>query len=168
MFRPFFKPLIIVTNQPRDYLLGEEMLVTDLVDLRSSLTGIYSGLFHTPASHAFVTGGDMPYLQKELVALLLEYLEPRWDVIVPVTAAGYQPLVAIYSRRCLPLIARQLAQKRCKILDDFPRGPGERDRRNPLREWIPNCVPSSTSTPRTTWRACRPNPARLTRAKKVK
>jgi molybdopterin-guanine dinucleotide biosynthesis protein A len=91
------------------------MIVTDLIDLRSSLTGIYSGLFHSPASHAFVTGGDMPFLKKDLVALIMEYLEPGWDVVVPVTAAGYQPLAAVYSRRCLPVMARQLARKRCKV-----------------------------------------------------
>lgn len=115
LLSPFFKPVIIVTNQPRDYLLREEMIVTDLVNLRSSLTGIYSGLFHSPASHAFVTGGDMPYLKKEMVALIMEYLEPGWDVVVPVTTAGYQPLAAVYSRRCLPVMARQLARNRCKV-----------------------------------------------------
>lgn len=115
----FFKPLIIVTNQPREYLLRQEMIVTDLLDLRSSLTGIYSGLFHAPTSHAFVTGGDMPYLKEEMVTLILEYLEPGWDVVVPVTAAGYQPLAAVYSRRCLPVMARQLACRRCKVSGFF-------------------------------------------------
>jgi molybdopterin-guanine dinucleotide biosynthesis protein A len=111
----YFQPLIIVTNQPRDYLLRAEMIVTDLIDRRSSLTGIYSGLFHAPTSHAFVAGGDMPYLKKELVELILEYLDPRWDVVVPVTTAGYQPLAAVYSRRCLPVMARNLTQNRCKV-----------------------------------------------------
>ncbi|MBI5582348.1 MAG: molybdenum cofactor guanylyltransferase [Deltaproteobacteria bacterium] len=115
LLKSFFKPVIVVTNQPREYLLREEMIVTDLLDLRSSLTGIYSGLFHAPTSHAFVIGGDMPYLKKEMVELILENLEPGWDVVVPVTAAGYQPLAAIYSRRCLPVMARQLAQQRCKV-----------------------------------------------------
>ena len=114
-----FKPVIIVTNQPQEYLLREEMIVTDLLDLRSSLTGIYSGLFHAPTPQAFVIGGDMPYLKREMVELILENLETGWDVIVPVTAAGYQPLAAIYSRRCLPVMARQLADNRCKVSGFF-------------------------------------------------
>jgi molybdopterin-guanine dinucleotide biosynthesis protein A len=119
LLKAFFKPAIIVTNRPRDYFLREEMIVTDLLDLRSSLTGIYSGLFHAPTSHAFVIGGDMPYLKKELVELILENLEPAWDVVVPVTAAGYQPLAAVYSRRCLPVMARRLARNRCKVSSIF-------------------------------------------------
>lgn len=120
VFHLFCDPIMIVTNRPEEYLLREEMIVTDLIDRRSSLTGLYSGLFHAPRSHALVAGCDMPYLKREMVELLLENLEPRWDVVTPRTAAGYQPLIAVYSRRCLPFMARQLAERRYKISGFFP------------------------------------------------
>jgi len=115
LFRVFFDPIIIVTNQPRDYLDEAVILVTDLVDIRSSLTGIYSGLFYSPRPHAFITGCDMPFLKQELLELMMKNLEARWDVVVPVTEEGFQPLAAIYSRRCLEPIANQLALGKLKV-----------------------------------------------------
>jgi molybdenum cofactor guanylyltransferase len=119
LFRAFFDPIIIVTNQPRDYLDEGVILVTDLVDIRSSLTGLYSGLFYSPRPHAFITGCDMPFLKQGLLELMLKNLEPRWDVVVPVTEEGYQPLSAIYSRRCLEPIANQLAEGQLKVSHFF-------------------------------------------------
>ena len=119
LFRVFFDPIIIVTNQPRDYLDEAVILVTDLVDIRSSLTGIYSGLFYSPRPHAFITGCDMPFLKPELLELILKNLEDRWDVVVPVTKEGYQPLSAIYSRRCLEPMANQLAEGKLKVSHFF-------------------------------------------------
>jgi molybdopterin-guanine dinucleotide biosynthesis protein A len=115
LFRAFFDPILIVTNQPRDYLDEGVILVTDLIDIRSSLTGIYSGLFYCPRPHAFITGCDMPFLRQELLELMLKNLEARWDVVVPFTEEGYQPLAAIYSRRCLKPIADQLAEGKLKV-----------------------------------------------------
>jgi molybdenum cofactor guanylyltransferase len=119
LFRAFFDPIMIVTNQPRDYLDEGVILVTDLVDIRSSLTGIYSGLFYSPRPHAFITGCDMPFLKQGLLELMLKNLEARWDVVVPITEEGYQPLSAIYSRRCLEPIANQLAEGQLKVSHFF-------------------------------------------------
>ena len=91
------------------------ILVTDLIDIRSSLTGIYTGLFYSPRPHAFITGCDMPFLKRGLLELILKNVESRWDVVVPVTEEGYQPLSAIYSRRCLEPIAGQLAEGKLKV-----------------------------------------------------
>ncbi len=119
IFRDFFDPILIVTNEPLGYLDEGVILVTDLVDIRSSLTGIYSGLFYSPKPHAFIAGCDMPFLKRELLELILRNLEARWDVVVPVTEEGYQPLSAIYSRRCLEPIADQLAQGKLKVSHFF-------------------------------------------------
>jgi molybdenum cofactor guanylyltransferase len=119
LFRDFFDPLLIVTNQPREYLDEGITLVTDLIELRSSLTGIYTGLFYAPRPHAFITGCDMPFLRRELLELILKNMKDRWDVVVPVTAEGYQPLAAIYSRRCLEPIAAQLAEGKLKVTQFF-------------------------------------------------
>ena len=51
--------------------------------------------------------------------MILKNLEDRWDVVVPVTEEGYQPLAAIYSRRCLEPIADQLAEGKLKVSHFF-------------------------------------------------
>ena len=118
-FRELFTDIVLVTNSPQDYLVWNLAIASDLFSVRSSLTGIHAGLFHIPTPHAFVAACDMPYLRKELVKTLVSRVAPRWDVVIPVTEAGYQPLCAVYSKRCLHPIERQLKQGNAKIADFF-------------------------------------------------
>ncbi|MBI4763703.1 MAG: molybdenum cofactor guanylyltransferase [Deltaproteobacteria bacterium] len=115
LFQDLFEQVILVTNQPLEFVAWECMIVSDLLPVRSSLTGIHAGLFYTRNSHAFIAACDMPFLKKEMVQLLLNNLEPNRDVIVPVTREGYQPLCAVYSKRCLKAIERQTSNGNMKI-----------------------------------------------------
>jgi molybdopterin-guanine dinucleotide biosynthesis protein A len=119
LFQELFEQVIVVSNQPLDFATWGITIVSDLFPLRSSLTGIHSGLFHTRLPHAFVSACDMPFLKRELIEVLLRELKPTLDVIVPVTTEGYQPLCAVYSRRCLPLIENQLRKGKLKISGMF-------------------------------------------------
>ena len=118
-FQELFTDVVLVSNSPQDFLDWDLAIVTDLFSVRSSLTGIHAGLFHIPTPHAFVAACDMPYLRKELVETLVSQVDPRWDVVIPVTEAGYEPLCAVYSKRCLHSIERQLKQGNAKIADFF-------------------------------------------------
>ena len=115
LFQEMFDQVILVTNQPLDFVSWECAIVSDLLPVRSSLTGIYTGLFYTRLSHAFITACDMPFLKTEMIQVLVQELEPKWDVIVPVTGDGYQPLCAVYSKRCLKVIEEQLTKGDLKI-----------------------------------------------------
>jgi molybdopterin-guanine dinucleotide biosynthesis protein A len=59
-------------------------------------------------------------LKPELIKILLEELESKWDVVMPVTKEGHQPLCAVYSKRCINPIERQLRDGDPKILNFFP------------------------------------------------
>jgi molybdopterin-guanine dinucleotide biosynthesis protein A len=118
-FEGLFEEVVLVTNAPLEYLSWAHMIVTDLFPLRSSLTGIHAGLFHASAPHVFVTACDTPFLKKELITALLDELEPKWDVIIPVTGEGHQPLCAIYSKRCIKPIEYQLQHEDPKIVNFF-------------------------------------------------
>ena len=114
-----FEEMLLVSNAPLEYLSWDLTIVTDLFQVRSSLTGIHAGLFHAPTSHIFVTACDMPFLKEGVIRILLDALEPRWDVIIPVTEKGYQPLCAIYSKRCIKPIEHQLDNQNPKIVNFF-------------------------------------------------
>jgi molybdopterin-guanine dinucleotide biosynthesis protein A len=118
-FKTFFQELLLVSNSPQEYLSWDLAIVTDLFPVRCSLTGIHSGLFHAPTSHAFVAACDMPFLKTEVIEILLRRVEPKWDVIIPVTGKGYEPLCAVYSKRCIKPIERQLKRGKVKIADFF-------------------------------------------------
>jgi molybdopterin-guanine dinucleotide biosynthesis protein A len=119
VFREFFDERILVTNDPLQYLDWDLTLITDLFPARSSLTGIHAGLFSAIHPYAFVTACDTPFIRKELVQLLVSEIDPRYDVIIPETPSGLEPLLAVYSKQCLHAAARNLERGRYKIQSIF-------------------------------------------------
>jgi molybdopterin-guanine dinucleotide biosynthesis protein A len=115
LFQDLFEQVIVVSNHPLELISWEVTLVSDLFPVRSSLTGIHAGLFYTRLPQAFITACDMPFLKREMIEVLLKGLDPKRDVIVPVTSDGFQPLCAAYSRRCLKPIEKQLIKGEMKI-----------------------------------------------------
>ena len=115
LFRSFFEEIILVTNDPAAYLDRDLVLTSDVYDYRSSLTGIHAALSAADAPHVFVSACDTPFLKPEVVALVLDHLEPRFDVVIPETRAGIEPLCAIYSRRCVDRMARHIEARDVKI-----------------------------------------------------
>lgn len=112
---PVFQEIIVVTNDPIQYLRWDAVIVTDHFDQRSSLTGIHAGLFAASHSHTLVTACDMPFVQPPMIQLLLNTIEPHLDVIIPRTALGFQPLMAVYSKRCLKPMETALINREYQI-----------------------------------------------------
>jgi molybdopterin-guanine dinucleotide biosynthesis protein A len=116
-----FEELLLVTREPQCYAQFPVQVVVDLYQDRSSLTGIHAGLINARANYALVVPCDTPLLQPAVIRLLIDALDPQWDVIVPHMDGFYQPLCAIYSKQCLPVIETQLRNKNYRIYDFFPR-----------------------------------------------
>jgi len=114
IFKDLFREVILVTNDPLEYLDLDVQIVTDIYKRKKALGGIYTGLFYTFCDHAFVTACDMPFLNQHFIAYMMEKIHD-YDIIVPQTADGFQPLHAIYSRRCLPAIKNLLLQDKLKV-----------------------------------------------------
>ncbi len=136
IFVDLFDEVLLITNSPRDYLDLNLRIVADLYRERGSLAGIFTGLFHASFSHAFVAACDMPFLNPALIAHLVG-LSPGYDIVIPRTEDGLQPLHAVYSRKCLPFMEDLLREGNLKILDFFHRvkkreiPPGEMIRLDP-------------------------------------
>jgi molybdenum cofactor guanylyltransferase len=119
LFRAVFEEVIVVTTSPLDYLDQEAAIVTDILPEKGALGGIYSGLFYAREEYAFIAACDMPFLNRAF----LEYMISRttgYDIIVPATPEGFQPLHAVYSRRCLPVIRGLIERDRLKITGFYP------------------------------------------------
>ncbi len=112
---PYFREIILVTNDPVGYLEWDVVIVTDHFEQRSSMTGIHAGLFAASHPHALVTACDMPFVQPPMIELLLAEVEPHLDIIIPRTAVGFEPLLAIYSKRCLKHIEAALIKREYQI-----------------------------------------------------
>lgn len=119
MFSSVFAEIILVTNQPMDYLDWNATIVSDIYAARSSLTGIHAGLFYARSPFAFVTACDTPFLKKEIVQTVLSRITPGVAVVIPETDGGIEPLCAVYSKACLPLMERRIQAKQFQIRKMF-------------------------------------------------
>jgi molybdopterin-guanine dinucleotide biosynthesis protein A len=115
VFSGIFDETILVTNHPEQFLQYDLTIVTDVFEQRSSLTGIHTGLFYARNPHAFFSACDTPFLKKELIEFLIKNIEPNIDIIMPQTTAGFEPLCAVYSKRCLKSAEDHLKANKLKI-----------------------------------------------------
>ena len=119
VLQALFEEILLVTRQPELYRGRGLKVVTDIFAIRSSLTGIHAGLANADADHAFMVACDTPFLKGALVKLLLDELEPRTDLVIPAARGRYQPLCAIYSKRCIEPIEQMLRTGDLKIINLF-------------------------------------------------
>jgi molybdopterin-guanine dinucleotide biosynthesis protein A len=115
VFSALFDELIIVTNQPLDFLGCNALIVADIFKAHSSLTGIHTGLFYAGHPYAFFSACDTPFLKREVVETVLAHIGPADDLIIPKTATGFEPLCAAYSRRCLKPAEEHIRAHKLKI-----------------------------------------------------
>ena len=115
VFTVLFDKIILVTNDPVQYMEWDFDIVTDIFPIRSSLTGIHTGLFYITTPYAFFVACDIPFIRKELIEILLDGVEPGIDIVIPETSKGVEPLCSVYSKRCFKPIEEQLEKKSLKI-----------------------------------------------------
>lgn len=108
LFLELFKEVIIVVNEPEEFAGWDMTVVTDILPFRCALAGIHAGLFYASFPYAYVTACDTPFLCPELIEHIVSKIKPGFDVIVPRTQDGLEPLSAVYSKRCIPLIEENL------------------------------------------------------------
>ena len=106
--------IIIVTNDPADYLDFEAQLVTDLIPKRGPLSGIHAGLKASINQYAFVVACDMPFVSSTLIKFMLAQ-STGYDAVVPKIENYYQPLHAVYSKVCIPHIEKTLLEGSFKV-----------------------------------------------------
>jgi len=118
-FHLFFNEIIVVTRQPDLFADRSLQVVGDLYEARTSLTGIHAGLTQASSRFAMVVPCDVPFLQPDLVRLLIDEIDPSCDVVIPFIRGFFEPLCAIYSKACLPAIEAHLNQGIFKITRFF-------------------------------------------------
>ena len=119
IYRELFDEIILVTNSPEKFLEWDLLIVADLFPIRSSLTGIHAGLFYATNPYAFISACDTPFLKKEMVETVIGRIEAQIDIVMPETSAGFEPLCAAYSKRCLEAAQNNLEQEKLKITRTF-------------------------------------------------
>jgi len=118
LFKELFQEIIIVTSQKELFLNFNSKIYGDLLPNKGVLGGLYTGVFFSNFPYSFCVACDMPFIKKSLVQYLIKNIE-EYDVIVPLTKDGLQPLHAIYSKNCLDSIKKTIEKGKYKIIDFY-------------------------------------------------
>lgn len=103
--KPVFKNIIIVSK--------------DVIPNCGPLSGIFTGLLYSKTKYNFIFAADMPFLNKKIIKKMIEKIN-GYDIIIPKTNYGYEPLHAIYSKACIVYIYNLLLANKLQILNLFP------------------------------------------------
>ncbi len=110
---------IIIVGPPEKYP-NFKQVVPDLFPQKGPLVGIYSGLKISTSQYNLIVGCDMPFLEVKLLRYMREIINSN-DIIIPRHGNGYiEPLCAIYSKKCLGVIERNLKNHIFPVRTIFP------------------------------------------------
>lgn len=112
-----FRQVVVIANE-RDPFRYYSFPVYQDIYPGSALGGLFTGLFHAKTHWTFVSAGDLPFVNVEVVNYLLS-LASDCDVVVPYSEKGAEPLFACYAKSCLPVMEQALKNSQFKIVDLF-------------------------------------------------
>ncbi len=113
----FCREVIISSNRLHRH--SRARIVPDRIPGQGPLGAIASCLAAATSPWLLVLAGDLPFI----TAPALQRLWPErlgYDVVIPRSPDGLQPLAALYHRRCLEPISALLKSGNFKIKDFFP------------------------------------------------
>jgi len=89
-------------------------VVYDVVRNTGSLGGLLTGLIASTRGRVFVVACDMPFLDQEVIRFMSS-CDPTADVVVARLGGRFQPMHAVYSKRCVPLLQAMAERGELKI-----------------------------------------------------
>jgi molybdenum cofactor guanylyltransferase len=101
-----------VVDRPQRYAVSVRQLVDGTPDA-GPLAGIAAGLQGLAVPALFACACDMPLLQPALIERLCAALD-GYDLVIPERDGRLEPLCAVYSASCLPVIQRLLRDHRLR------------------------------------------------------
>jgi molybdenum cofactor guanylyltransferase len=113
--RPYCDPVLVVANDLGPYFDVRATLVQDIVPHYGPLGGVYTALLFSPNHWVITRATDMPFLIPDLLQMMLDIRE-GCDAVVPLLNERYEPLLALYSRRCIPAIADLIESGERKVM----------------------------------------------------
>jgi molybdopterin-guanine dinucleotide biosynthesis protein A len=98
-----FPDIIIITNDPTEYSHLNYPLLGDEKRGLGPIGGILTALKHSKYDKNFIIACDMPFPEKKLIELLLRKSNDS-DITIICDGSYFEPLFAVYDRRCIPAI----------------------------------------------------------------
>ena len=116
--RPLFEDVVVVGAADQALPPLPVTLVRDEIAYQGPVGGIFYGLRAAAAEVAFVTSCDAVFASTPLISHLIS-IAAGHDVVVPRWDGRFQPLLAVYRRSLLPLLAAQMEKGELRPVDLF-------------------------------------------------
>lgn len=109
--------VIVVANDPRYASLGLRV-VPDKYPTGGALGGIATGVGAATHDTVLVAACDMPFLAVDVWRAILAH-RGEADVVIPRVVGEYESLHALYTKACVPHMARAIAENRLRVIAFF-------------------------------------------------
>jgi molybdopterin-guanine dinucleotide biosynthesis protein A len=119
LLRKMFDEIFISANSSSEYEYLNLPIFKDVYPGKGPLGGIYTSLINSSSFHTFMLACDMPFVGPELIKYLKD-LTKEYDVVIPKSERGLEPLHAFYSKNCIAPIKRELDDDNLRIISFFP------------------------------------------------
>ncbi len=105
----------VVASDPAPFERYGLQVVPDRLPDAGALGGIHTALAEAGSRHVLVIACDLPFLTAPLLARLAGLADDDHDAVVPRSSDGRQPLCAVYARRLVERVRRQIEAGHLKI-----------------------------------------------------
>ncbi len=110
--------ILITTNRPQDYGFAGVRLAGDTRPGAGALGGLHTALSAARGETVLVVACDMPLASRRLLEHLLARA-PQADVVIPRKDGEYEPLCAVYAKRCLAFVEAALDEGERRMISFF-------------------------------------------------
>ena len=114
--KELFAEVVLVANEPDAYSHLSVDVVKDIIPNRGPLVGILSALLVSRFEHTFVIACDMPLVDNKLMRAMAQQRHGT-DVLVLSHEGGLEPLLGLYSKRCIQSLEESIFAGSLKATD---------------------------------------------------
>lgn len=114
----FDEVLISVDKKDKYQELPYKMVVDEHKEI-GPIEGICQIISHAQNEYVFICAADMPFVKRELVEYMMQFVSSDFDCYVLREKDRIHPLCAIYSKRALPAILELIEKGQYKLLKIF-------------------------------------------------
>lgn len=111
-----FAEVVIVANDPDAFSHLCVDVVKDIIPNRGPLVGILSSLLVSQYEHTFIIACDMPLVENKLIRSICQERHDT-DVLVLSHDEGVEPLLGVYSKRCIQPLEESIFEGNLKTMD---------------------------------------------------
>ncbi len=118
LLSPIFKRTILITNSPQEYSYLGLPIYEDLIRGLGPIGGILTGLENIHDEAGFFIACDMPFVNEDLIRYMVS-VRSGFDAVVPKIDWKMEPLHALYTKGCLPVIKGLIASGIYQTIKSF-------------------------------------------------